>query len=128
MNDDRFNWLAGWAARNGCQLTTNGEVGFGRPCAGILTNDAYVDYDYNDDDVIPDGVPDAYHKHPCLAVLHNGLPDGIDGALEQLFTWVTHLDAKGYRVVIEDRDPSEYHNPFSLLLHGTTRPVLRVQS
>jgi hypothetical protein len=89
-----------------------GEVGIGRLCVGFVRGDGYVDYNpYRFPDLLvpvweidhrlcpPPTVPDAYHKHDCLAVLvHN---DDYDEAKRQLALWVLHLVGQGEVEVVE---------------------------
>lgn len=99
-----------WAARYGCTVQPKGQVGFGRPCVGILYGQSYVDTnngDYSTDYEClapPSGVTDAYHKHDCLAVLAHGEESAdYDAALEQLYTWVVWLIENDYGVEVVDR-------------------------
>ncbi len=99
--------LRDFAAKHNLTLEPRGEVGFGRPCVGFVgAGSNYVDYDPRmsggDYEPIwpidarlhpPEGTPDAYHKHDCLAVLVHG--DDYDAALVQLAKWVDHLEAQG---------------------------------
>lgn len=123
-DDAKLAALSVWATKNNCQLSLEGEIGFGRPCVGILSQGSYVYYDYDDPnypDLFPiGGVENAYHKSECLAVLGSG-----DKALLELFRWVQHLDANGFEVRVEEQ-PAEYRdNIVALMLHGTHRGVLR---
>jgi hypothetical protein len=94
-----------WASRFGCTIQVNGEVGFGRPCVGILHGQAYVDYDW--DLFGPGGgafwtPEDAYHKHDCLAVLV--YDDDYDKALEQLWEWVQYMIAEHLGITTQVRE------------------------
>lgn len=128
--DDRIRDARLWAAEQGCILELDGEVGFARPCVGILWRTSYVDTPgsgYNDHgpffghDSIggpPEDVA-AYHKHDCLAVL------GTDEqAVDGLLRWIEKIREAGGRVVVKPRERSEYDNVVSLMLHGTERPVI----
>ena len=106
--------IAEWASTQGCTFH-EGEVGFGRPCVGVLhlEADAYPDWrtydaDYNAttcEGAAPDKhVPNAYHKHPCLAVLIDGGADRAE-AIRQLHHWVMKLKEAGVRVVTTSPDP-----------------------
>jgi len=93
-----------------------GEVGFGRPCLGILYEGNYVDYHIYSDDgnyetiaehtVAYSQAPEnAYHKHSCLAVLMHPAdydigPSDKDKhkALAELDEWLGHIIEAGYRV------------------------------
>jgi hypothetical protein len=134
--ETELEYLTLWARANGCELALEGNIGFGRPCVGIIhpgdeARRPYVAYDYRDRDVAPPlDVDNAYHKDSCLAVL---LTDGDRGtnresAIHELYLWVRHLNRQGYEVVVEDRSRSEYEaalSPIDVLINGTTRPMLR---
>lgn len=104
-------WLTDWATANGCTLSLRGEVGFGRECVGILREGAYPDYEWDDPHTYrridlngevwtPE---DAYHKHPCVAVLGTS-----EAAVEQLYEWGQWFDSNGFRVEASDADRAEY--------------------
>lgn len=110
-HEDKIKYMKEWCAKNNLTLVLEGEVGFGRECVGILSEQcgAYPDYwsfdeDYNvvegEDVWIPDG---AYHKHPCVAVLGRGTD-----AEEELYQWVKWFDKNKYVCVVEDVDTSNW--------------------
>ena len=83
-----------------------GEVGFGRPCVGFLTEHGnYVDYNpptgenydypFGQDHRLdaPNDVVDAYHKHDCLCVLVRN--DDLNEAARQLLLWVRAIESHG---------------------------------
>ena len=125
-------YLQDWAARQKCVFEDEGEVGFGRECVGIVGGSCFVDLCPKVvDDVAgapfrwtttlpeaepPEGVEDAYDKHPCLAVLGRG-----PGAIHQLYLWVKSIEANGLRVVREGRHPD---NAVDAIFHGLTRYYL----
>lgn len=99
--DDKIQWMAVWCARNSVALELDGEVGFGRPCVGIVAQGVYPDYEWHDETTwdrqdlngevwTP---PNAYHKHPCVAVLGLG-----EEAEDQLYQWLQWFDANGFKV------------------------------
>ena len=111
---DKIKFLEEFAESLGCVLITKGEVGFGRPCVGILEPNIehYVDInpyvygetlDGEDDGYVfpeneslyPDSeiTPHAYHKHSCLAVLV--IDDDYERAIIQLYDWVVGILSKG---------------------------------
>src|SRR6185369_7016699 len=109
--------LALWAMQNKCVIT-DGEVGFGRRCVGLMLGDHWVDYDY-DQGIVNDHAPiDAYHKHTCLCVLDH---DNTDEAWLQFAGWLTAIVAGGYMVVEVPRVPTD---AIDLLIHGTSTPRL----
>lgn len=97
-----------FAKAHGLKLSVRGEVGFGRPCVGLLgSSENYVDYNPHKSDgnygevwpaderlYAPDGV-EAYPKHDCFAVLCADDEPAYTEALRQLLTWVRHLKAQG---------------------------------
>ena len=100
-HEEKIQWMAVWAARNGLQLELNGECGFGRECVGVFVDGHYPDYewydgetferiDHNGDVWIPEN---AYHKHPCVAVLGRG-----EHAESQLYDWLQWFDANGFKL------------------------------
>lgn len=111
---------------------TQGEVGFGRACVGLISRGgSYLDYnpiDYIKGEFVeyfprdnrlsppPNLVPDAYHKHDCLAVLVHG--DDYEKAIRQLYSWILYLRSQGE---VEIREYEKQHdNMYSLFLHGPT--------
>jgi len=80
-------------------LGLEGECGFGRKCVGVLA-EVYPDYEWYDDNyerIDNNGKvwtpEDAYHKHPCVAVLGRG-----EEAEAQLFDWLQWFDTNGFKV------------------------------
>lgn len=126
-HEEKLSWMALWAARHGCALSLNGEVGFGRDCVGITAADAYPDYEWFDDDfnrVDNNGevwIPkDAYHKHPCVAVLGRG-----EHAEAQLYEWLHWFDQHGFTVQTGHQKPEPRLGELAFLLgkHRWTRMV-----
>lgn len=104
-HDEKITWMAVWAAKNKLALTLEGEVGIGRPCVGVSFGDTYPDYhwsdpntyervDLNGDVWVPEN---AYHKHPCVAVLGRG-----EDAEAQLYEWLKWFDANGFKLETGD--------------------------
>ena len=112
--------MAVWAARNGLQLVLEGECGFGRECVGVLADGKYPDYEWYDAEyterVDQNGEvwapKDAYHKHPCVAVLGRGEPAEV-----QLYEWLLWFDANGF---VLERGDVELPKPM-----GITAIILR---
>lgn len=103
---EKVLWMNRWAEENGCSLDLQGECGFGRECVGITKDGNYPDYisyddDYNDTNHVPDmpEFPNAYHKHPCVAVLGRG-----EEAESTLYDWLKWFDDNGYTVISEERE------------------------
>lgn len=117
----------------GFRFESHGEIGFGRPCVGIMNPEtecyvSYQHYEIRNNDVegsrgfehrvaesnAPDG---AYHKGPYLAVLvseSRGAKDH-DEAKSRLEKWIQAIIDSGYKVV-------EYveRDSFATLLAGGT--------
>lgn len=117
-----------WASRFGCTIQPRGEVGFMRPCVGILYGQAYVDYDW--DLMGPGGgavwtPEDSYHKHDCLAVLVHGEDDAAyDKALEQLFAWVEWLIENNLGIDTQARETynkAGFGRELELMMGGLTQ-------
>lgn len=122
-------YLISWAFKQNARYQPEGECGFGRECVGILaSNGHYPDWDgYEGDDyhtpgwvtpdaAPPDGVEDAYHKHPCLAVLGRD-PE----AVHQLYLWVRHLDEHGVGIKMLPRRPTA---AIDAMFHGMEQAIL----
>lgn len=93
--EQKIEWMAVWAAKNGLRLELEGECGFGRECVGVIRNSKYPDYywyngDYERTDLTGEvwTPPDSYHKHACVAVLGRG-----EKAEKQLYEWLQWFDA-----------------------------------
>lgn len=117
----RVHWMAAWAAKNGLMLELEGECGFGRECVGVSVDGHYPDYEWfdretyerldkNGDVWTPE---DAYHKHPCVAVLGRG-----EHAERQLYEWLQWFDANGFKLETGDcpLDEAKGDPGFALLL------------
>jgi hypothetical protein len=109
MDNELKNKLERFALKHKLVFEEKSEVGFGRPCVGFTKGEGYINFNptvrpdfdlvFPDDDYYesPENVPDAYHKHDCMAVLvHDG---DYDKALHQLGLWVDDVEAKGGKVV-----------------------------
>lgn len=94
-------WMQKWCEREGLDLTLEGECGFKRDCVGVLSKngDAYPDYiwyddsyenriDGNEDVWTPE---DAYHKHPCVAVLGR-----TSKSISQLYDWLKWFEDNNF--------------------------------
>ena len=98
--DEKITWMAVWAAKNNCQLVLEGEVGIGRHCVGIVVDGNYPDYAWYDEDYkradkngdvwCPEN---AYHKHPCVAVLSRG-----EEAEAELYEWLQWFDKNNFKI------------------------------
>lgn len=106
-HEDKIKFMQEWCSKHNLTLILDGEVGFGRQCVGVLSEDcgAYPDYIIFDDDYnvitgyevwTPD---DAYHKNPCVCVLGRG-----EEAESQLHDWIKWFDDNDYTCAIEKQD------------------------
>lgn len=118
---DKIAWMKDWAEKRGAVLVLEGECGFRRECVGIECNgNTYPDYEWyesgdcferadNNGDVWTP--PDAYHKHPCVAVLGRG-----EDAESQLYEWLQWFDKNGFELETGDVVRSKPFDPIELLL------------
>lgn len=83
----KIAWMHKYAADNNVVLTLEGECGFARECVGILLGESYPDY--GEEVWCP---IDAYHKHPCVAVLGRG-----EEAEAQLYEWLQWFETNNYK-------------------------------
>lgn len=123
--------LIRWASQFGCTVSVNGEIGFGRPCVGVLCGSSYVALGPQEKfpadghgqpeiwfaTCIPEAAPpigvDAYHKDDYFAVLGTG-PE----AEAQLVTWWKSILEKG-EIGIKV-GPTQNRDPLQLLFSGAT--------
>lgn len=127
---EKYNFMLDFAERNNVILNFNTTCGFGRDCVGITAHGVFPDYawyddDYNDisgnDDIF---IPvDAYHKHPCVAVLGTG-----SVAEEQLYQWLKWFDDNDYHVMQIENPPPESLDEVELYFwsHYKTRMIKKV--
>lgn len=110
--ESKIKWMEKWCKKQGLILNLDGEVGFGRPCIGVLSFDEteYPDYkwydkttykhiDNNGEVWIPER---AYHKHECVAVLKQD-----EESINQLYRWLKWFDKNNFvyeYVDIEEED------------------------
>lgn len=116
--EEKIEWMAVWAAKNNLQLCLEGEVGFGRPCVGVATEGHYPDYIWHNDNWEREDnngevwtPADAYHKHPCVAVLGHG-----EEAEAQLFEWLQWFDQNGFKLETGDRPVDPKLGALAILL------------
>lgn len=139
---EQIQYLREFAHSLGCEIVTEGTVGFNRPCVGIIDAQIgqYVDYNPVDYDSFfesgdstvdnyfyfgynsllepPAEVIDAYHKHDCFAVLTNKA-DTVN-SIGQLYLWVknivSHAVATGNTIKLVKYSindaPSEWEVPY----------------
>lgn len=99
-HNEKLLWMLNWATKNNAALNLRGECGFSRECVGIMADGIYPDYEWYDGDYeriddngevwVPD---DAYHKHPCVAVLGRG-----EIAEAQLYDWLKWFDDNNFHI------------------------------
>lgn len=133
---DECEFMAKWVAKQGCALTLEGEVGFGRPAVGVMKLDHYPDWrgyegDWYDldapvvdawwqvEEAHPPPNVDYYHKHDCLAVLGH-----THESVEQLYKWVEKLSDNGIIVASIARKPRDM---VDAVVHGHQQHVLTTQ-
>lgn len=108
----KIKWMREWCAKNNLKLTLKGECGILRKCVGVLSEDIYPDYEWLDrktyERIDTNGEvftpEDAYHKHPCVAVLGRG-----EKAEAQLYEWLQWFDKNNFVLETGARelDPDE---------------------
>jgi len=92
-------------------LILEGEIGFGRPCVGIVTEGSYLEYD----DSAPIG-KGAYHKGNYLAVLVGGECATRDEAVMALYEWCIKLKEAGYGKCTVTPSGEMIRDPIELML------------
>jgi hypothetical protein len=99
-HQEKIEWMEAYANKNEVTLELEGECGLWRECVGILKSGNYPDYAWYDKDyeqIDKNGdvwtPEDAYHKHPCVAVLGRG-----KGAEAQLFDWLKWFDENNFKI------------------------------
>lgn len=127
MNIDKLKFMQDFASRNGCTLELEATVGLGRECVGILINGCYPDYEWYDKEyerVDANGdvwtPPNAYHKHPCVAVLGKG-----EAAEDQLYDWLLWFHENGFKVESITKDTSTMHSFQVLMGEGIHNRMVR---
>jgi len=128
ISAEKFEWMAIWCAKNEVQLKLQAECGFGRECVGIIKDGKFPDYYWHSDDYkrIDDNgkvwtPKDAYHKHPCVAVLGRG-----EEAENQLYEWLQWFDKNNFKIEtgkVERKEPLH----FIELIMGRDRYVRMVK-
>lgn len=106
-HEDKIKYMQDWCNENNLDLILQGECGLGRDCVGILSPlaMAYPDYILFDEEynvIFGEEVwtpEDAYHKHPCVAVLGLG-----EKAECQLYEWVKWFNDNGYICITKPSD------------------------
>jgi len=101
ISKKKIKWMEDWCSNHGLTLELDGECGFGRECVGIMCseNECFPDYTWHDEQTYkrldnngdvwtPE---DAYHKHPCVAVLGKG-----NKSIEQLYKWLCWFDENNF--------------------------------
>lgn len=108
-HEEKIAWMADWCVKNGLVLKLESECGIGRGCVGVVGNESFPSYEWIGDDyerIDANGdvwtPPNAYHKHPCVAVLGRG-----EEAESQLFDWLQWFDANGF-VVEQGEHPGQF--------------------
>lgn len=121
-HQEKLQWMILWAHNNKVVLNLEGECGFGRECVGILADNKYPDYEWytsgwdrSDNNGEVWTPPDAYHKHPCVAVLGRG-----EDAENQLYNWLKWFDDNGFKVETSIKNDLEKMDAIELFFAGTT--------
>lgn len=103
--EDKIEWMKSFASKHRLTLVLQGSCGFGRECVGVLVEKMYPDYEWYGEDyrrIDNNGdvwtPTDAYHKHPCVAVLGVG-----EYAESQLYEWLQWFDKNGFVLEVGDQ-------------------------
>lgn len=114
---DMISWMANWCKREGLTLELEGEVGFFRPCVGVVGDFNFPDYMWYDDNferVDRNGdvwTPErAYHKNPCVAVLGTD-----DESVKQLYEWLKWFDENNFHYA---KKTEPFRDGIELILFG----------
>jgi len=101
-HEQKIEWMIQWCHKHKARLELEGECGFGRDCVGIIVGEVYPDYNWYDEENNYEEISgngevwtpkDAYHKHPCVAVLGRG-----EDAEYQLYDWLKWFDENGFKI------------------------------
>lgn len=114
-HSEKINFLKEWVFKNKAVLLLEGECGFGRECVGITIHDNYIEYDDDANVFIPE---DAYHKHPCVAVLGRG-----EEAEAQLYDWVKWFEDNDMKP--QTTIDSSITHPVQILLGQHRKTIMR---
>lgn len=129
---EKLEWMRDWAKKNKANLELEGSCGFGRECVGITVDDTYPSYewysdyhmnrlDQNGDVWTPE---DAYHKHPCIAVLGRG-----ENAESQLYEWLKWFDDNNFTLISGAVDNVTNLELLDFLRgHGTYKRMVKMEN
>ena len=104
-HEEKLTWMAKYAMKHGASILLEGECGICRECVGLSIGGTYPDYEWYEWDaeeynrIDSNGKvwkpKDAYHKHPCVAVLGRGKE-----AEAQLYDWLKWFDDNNFTIEI----------------------------
>ena len=127
---EKIQWMHNYCADNDLTLTLEGECGFGRECVGVLLDGSYPDYKWYDfesgeeDDNGEVWTPDdAYHKHPCVAVLGRG-----EKAEDQLYEWLKWFNDNNFKPEITEAATQPKDIISIMLGRGTEKRMVKMAS
>ena len=120
-HQEKLDWMRAWCQKAGVMLDLDTQCGFGRECVGIVRGGHFPDYEWLQEGSYERAdnngkvwtPPDAYHKHPCVAVLGLG-----ETAEAQLYDWLKWFDDNGFRVSVEKCTPDPTLPPELAFLLG----------
>lgn len=130
--EEKINFMRKWCEKQGLVLELEGEVGFFRPCVGVIfkdkndsLHDTYPSYMWHDDEYEREDSngevwtpPNAYHKYDCVAVLGRG-----EEAEGQLYEWLKWFEDNNFQFKIVKNNNSDL-SPFDIKLGRSKRKVL----
>ena len=125
-HSEKIQWLEQWAERNKAEIDLEGGCGFGRECVGVVSRPIqgepglFPDYEWTDSDynrIDNNGYvwtpENAYHKHPCLAVLGRR-----EVAESQLYDWVRWFDDNGFVLETGELDAKHAEDGILFIMIG----------
>ena len=127
-HNEKIKWMHDYCAKNNVVLALEGGCGFGRECVGILLDESFPDYawhDENKDEYIGDDVwapEDAYHKHPCVAVLGRGVSTEA-----QLYEWLKWFEDNDFKPELSEADIQPTNFIEAILGRGTEKRMVKVK-
>ena len=128
-------FLKDFVFKHDLTLKKKGEVGFGRPCVGILRGSCYVEYNpYNQDtyepleefhneDISKFSTYNAYHKHSCFAVLVDN--ENYDNGLIELAQWLSKINDK-YEIEFVDK-ANKCDDILDYILSGSSATIIKLK-
>lgn len=133
--EEANEFLKDFVFKHDLTLKKKGEVGFGRPCVGILRGNCYVEYnpyedktyepikEFYNEDISKFSSYNSYHKHSCFAVL---VEDGdYNNGLIELAKWLSKINDK-YEIKFVDKE-NKCKDALNYILNGTFKTIIKLK-